>query len=323
MCSRSRAALLGTVVSGLFALSATAGATDDPARDEARKLAYAGVAAYQATEYQTASDKLEKAFAMLPAPSVGLYSARALAKLGKLTEAAARYRQISQLVITAGERNVQEVARKNAAADLAALIPLIPGLRIQIEGATVGEVQVVLDGNIVSESELAAEIELDPGTHELQGRRGTRVFKSTIELHEAEHSSAVLRFPADDVPALIPTPPSRYTADSAPSPGHPPSSLRTAGWVGLAAGSGGLVLSGVGLLVALGAKPGGCTNHVCGGAVSSYNTWRAVSTVGFYGGAVLGVAGATLLLAAPKSNSNEQALMLTVRANGASLSGSF
>src|SRR3954468_9935141 len=104
----SRGLLFGTVISGLLMLQTSARAANDPARDEARKLAYAGVAAYQASDYKTASDKLERAFGMLPAPSVGLYSARALVKLGKLTQAAARYRQLSQLVITAGERNVQE-----------------------------------------------------------------------------------------------------------------------------------------------------------------------------------------------------------------------
>jgi hypothetical protein len=320
----ARGVCFGSVIAGLLVLHAQASAADDSARTEARKLAYAGVAAYQASDFRTASEKLERAFAMLPAPSVGLYSARALVKLGKLTEGAARYRQIAQLVITAGERNVQETARQNAAAELASLTPQIPRLRVQLEGATVDQVQVLLDGNALSASDLGSEILLDPGAHELQGRRGAQVVVSKVALHEGEQASAVLLFPAPVAPSP-PTQPllARVADEPPPPPAQPSSAMRTAGWVGLGAGSGALALSGVSLLIALGDKPGGCTSHVCDGSVSGYNTWRTVSTVGFYAGVVLGAAGVTLLLAAPKSNPSAQALSLTVQASGASFTGSF
>jgi hypothetical protein len=319
--------LCGGTVSALLALHASARAADDPAREEARKLAYAGVASYQASDYQAASDKLERAFAMLPAPSVGLYSARALVKLGKWTRAAARYRQISQLVITAGERNVQEAARKSAATDLVALMPRIPGLHIQLSGASPEQVQVLVDGTTLTASELGSEILLDPGTHQLQGRRGAQVVEATVELRESAHESTVLSFPAPIQPAPQPPPqpppqPSRATpvAEQAPPP---TSTLRTTGWISLAAGGGALALSGVGVLIALAEKPGDCTDNVCAGSVSSYNTWRTVSTVGFYTGVALSAVGVTLLLTAPKSQANAQSLSLTFQAKGASLNGAF
>ena len=54
----------------------------------ARKLAEDGVAALQNGDAATAVQKLEKAHNMLKAPSVALWSARALAKRGLLIEAA-------------------------------------------------------------------------------------------------------------------------------------------------------------------------------------------------------------------------------------------
>jgi hypothetical protein len=310
----------------LLAFAAHAKAADDPARNEARKLAYAGVAAYQASDYVSASEKLDKAFAMLPAPSVGLYSARALAKLGKLTAAAARYRQISKLVITAGERNVQEAARQDAAAELTVLTPRIPGLRIQLEGATLEQAQVTVDGSILSASELGSELLLDPGRHQLQARRGAQVVDSTVELREGAHTTVTLRLLAPEaspLPEAAPERPALLPIKTPPARPPPSTSLRTAGFAGLVAGGAALAFSGISLLIALGEKPQGCLANVCEGSVTGYNTWRTVSAVGFYTGAVLSAAGVTLLLAGPKSSSSAQSLSLTLRAGGASLHGGF
>ncbi|HEY4159182.1 MAG TPA: tetratricopeptide repeat protein, partial [Polyangiaceae bacterium] len=70
---------------------AHAQAVDDATRSAARNLASAGVQAYQANDYPAARDKLERAYQVLRAPSLGLWSARALVKVGALVEAGERY----------------------------------------------------------------------------------------------------------------------------------------------------------------------------------------------------------------------------------------
>src|SRR6185369_14754613 len=80
--------------------SATADDIDPSARSAARSLGYAGVEAFERREYGPALDKLEKAFAVLRVPSIGLWSARALARLGRLVQASERYRLVGTLPTT-------------------------------------------------------------------------------------------------------------------------------------------------------------------------------------------------------------------------------
>jgi hypothetical protein len=56
---------------------------EDPVRTEARALGSAGVQAYALKDFEMASAKLDEAFQLVPVPTLGLWSARALIKLGK------------------------------------------------------------------------------------------------------------------------------------------------------------------------------------------------------------------------------------------------
>ena len=97
-----------------LASSASGQMSDGPARAAARKLGYEGVAAYEAEHYDVASEKLEKAFAVLQAPSLGLWSARALVKQDKLLEAVERYLATSRLSLSGGDLAVQKRAKADA-----------------------------------------------------------------------------------------------------------------------------------------------------------------------------------------------------------------
>src|SRR5688572_30759640 len=90
---------------------------DDATRAAARDLGMAGVEAYQAGSYPAASEKLDKAYRTLRAPSLGLWSARALAKLGKLIEASERYLEVTRLDVASGDVAVQKQAQIDAAAE--------------------------------------------------------------------------------------------------------------------------------------------------------------------------------------------------------------
>ena len=72
------AALVVVVIAGiLLAATRESGGAQRPS---GRALAYAGVEAYAVQNYRVASEKLEESFRLLRVPSLGLWSARALAR---------------------------------------------------------------------------------------------------------------------------------------------------------------------------------------------------------------------------------------------------
>lgn len=136
-----RRVLFGVVLAwSAVAMPSFAG--DDAARATARRMATAGVEAYQRDDYATAVDKLARAYQVLPVPSIGLWLARALAKQGLLVEAAERYLEVSRLPTTTGDTAVQASAQNEAVTELQALTPRIPSVVVHVEGAKANEVQL-------------------------------------------------------------------------------------------------------------------------------------------------------------------------------------
>jgi hypothetical protein len=123
--------------SWLLAASKTARAQSASSeRVVARDLGYSGVEAYQAGKYALASERLEKAYAVLRAPSLGLWAARALAKQGRLLAAVDRYAEVIRLEISGGDEAVQRKALVDAQAELEQLRAQLPGVVIVVRGAT-------------------------------------------------------------------------------------------------------------------------------------------------------------------------------------------
>src|SRR5262245_61290417 len=111
MGSRTR----GVVVClALLACPAVASAQSDAARAAARDLGAEGVEDFQAGRFEQASTKLSQAFDILKVPTLGLWSARALVKVGKLVEASERYLSVSRLDASKGEAQVQKQAQADA-----------------------------------------------------------------------------------------------------------------------------------------------------------------------------------------------------------------
>src|SRR5262245_61208540 len=123
------------VVSSLLSTAPAGAASGQPERERARTLGYAGIRAYAAGDYPSASTQLEESYALLPVPSLGLWSARALVKLGKLIEAEQRYRGVLGLSVADDAPPVQHAARATAELELAELLPRLPALRIRVLGA--------------------------------------------------------------------------------------------------------------------------------------------------------------------------------------------
>ncbi len=294
---------------------------DESTRTAARALGTAGVEAYQANDFATATDKLEKAYGILRAPSLGLWSGRALVKVGKLVEAADRFLEVTSLQVPSGEYAVQKQAQADAASELSTLRPRIPVLRVAIEGAAPAECAVTLDGQPVSSALLAEGRLVNPGAHVVEGRRGGDVVRAEVTAAEGERPIATLKFgaaPAATAPSVTPAEPvaappvAPPPADAGPSEAS--SAQRTWGWVALGAGGVGLIVGGVTGAISLGKKgeiddSDNCQGNRCAPVekdlVDSYNSMNTVSTVGFIAGGALGALGVVLLLTAPSESATQ------------------
>jgi len=181
--------------------------TDDATRSVARDLGYQGVDAYKAGDYATAVDKLGRAFAAVRMPTLGLWLARALVQQGKLVEASERYAEVERCEVAAGQVATQKEAQSEAAAERLALVPRVPGIRIDIQGTSPSEVQVTIDGVPVPTALLGVSLPVNPGPRKIVGQRGEQVVTKDTEFAEGQSQTVVLDFGAAPVSQVNPAPP--------------------------------------------------------------------------------------------------------------------
>ena len=327
--------------------AAAAEPVDEASRAAAREIGYAGVEAYRAGDYVTANERLNKAFAILRAPSLGLWSARALAKLGRLIEAEERYLEVDRLPTSVGDEVIQAQARLDARQEALALAPRIPKVIVRVEGAAGGEVAVTIDDVPIAPVLLGESRPLNPGRHVIIAVRGTARTTLQLTLEEAARETAVLRL-VGEAPAsaaapapvavtpVLPAardpagPPDRRAGDG--SDARPRRVLATAV---LAAGGVALVAATLAGVAALDKRSdlsasGDCAGQVClnrqAGAVDSYNSLRRWSSAGFVAGAVLAATGIVILATSPRRVEGGDAtvgLRVGVVPGGAFLRGDF
>lgn len=297
---------------------------DDAARAAARKLGYAGIEAYQANDYKSALDKLDKAYRVLQAPSLGLWSARALLANGRLVEASERYLEVTRLSPHGGEKAIQDQAKADARRELEALTPRIPSLVIRLDGAFASDVKLTVDGVSIPSALVGEGRPTNPGKHRVEGVRGTERIQAEVTLQEREEKSVTLRFnPAGllggsgNGDAADPgagtgvaggagaPPPAGDTGAPGSAAKGKGSAVRTMGWVAIGIGAAG---AGVGVttsILALQKKKdieiagdciGGCKET---GRVQNFNTLRTIAIASSIGAGVLVITGVALLIAAP------------------------
>lgn len=311
--------LPGLAAAALLSLSAGAPAqdaaqtpADDAARAKARALGYAGVEAYEAGDYATASAKLEESYQLLPVPSLGLWSARALVERGRWVEAEERYRVVTASSVGANDSPVQQQAKDDAQRERTELLRRIPSLKIRVIGAPLNDVAVSVDGVAREPSSLATALLVNPGRHEISGVRGVERSQVVLVLAERTHEEVELRFHAP--PATEPSPPPvtvLRTSEPASVATPPPPvdasadvrrAVHVGGWVALGAGAAALTTSLVSYVLANQqydsferrnlCTSGGCSQD----EVDNYNTLRDVQRVSLIAGGVLSAAGVTALV---------------------------
>lgn len=276
------------LIACLLTLVAAAHAGEDE-RQRARSLGEEGDALFDRGKYEAALDRYRQAAALVDVPTLGLREARTLEKLGRLVEAAERYRKVTRTQVPAdapaGHHDAVALARE----EQAALEPRVPSLTAEFAGDR-RNLEVTLDG--APFSSLGEKHPVDPGRHRLEARRGKGVFIRDIDVSEGAAITVTIELPAES-----PAPPER-----APPPGLNPA--WPIGWTALGLGAAGLVV---------GAVTGGLAidKHdelkvACGDAldclppwhddIGTYNDLRIASAVGLYAGAALAITGIVLVV---------------------------
>ena len=309
--------LYASLLAAAMAPRALAQEIDDSTRAAARALAIEASELYANDSYEQAYDRFNRAYQLVRVPTVGLWAARSLVKLGRLVEASERFLEVSREPVADDAPPEHERAKEEAAAERQALLARIPSVRVLVEGAAPGEVFVTLNGELVPTALVGAQRPVNPGQLTVKGTRGEQVVEAAVEIREGETRDVRLVFaapPGADKPASAP-PPGRLAplAPLAPAPradydAGEGSTQRTLGYVALGLGGAGLAFGA--LFGALGLGDESDLEDACPGrrcepehhaALDAYETKRTLSTVGFASGAVFAATGAVLLLSAPSS----------------------
>jgi hypothetical protein len=251
-------------------LSSTAAlAQTDQERAAARSLATEGINAYSAGRNTEAVDKLERAYQLAPIPTIGLWSARALEKAGKLVEANERLIAVGRFQITKDESGVFAQAKTEAEQMQNSLSARVPELQIDVTHADDLQYVVELDGQALKSALLNVPFQANPGKHTVVARAGTEEVRKDVSVAERSTARVALdlggirRTPATATTAAVPpapgdsgasraeedTPNPANNADRAPQVSSGMSGKHVVGWVVLGIGGAGLVTGGV-----LGAK---------------------------------------------------------------------
>ena len=298
---------------------------DDATRAAARTMGNEGLDAYEAGRYEEAYEKLDRAYQVVHAPTLCLWSARALEKLGRLVAAAERYREVFHLHFEHGDEAIFEKAKADAASELAALEPRIPTVRVDVEGAVREDVSVSIDGVDVPTALLGAPRPVDPGAHRVEARSNGETARAEVTLREGESKPVTLRLSGAPVPPVEGGAPPEPERDA----GSSGAAQRLAGYVALGVGGVGFALGGVtgGMVLAQNSTlEEDCPDHECSpdfrDDVDQINARRTLSTIGFVIGGVAAAAGITLLATAPKRRS-EPGAALWVGPGTVNISGRF
>jgi hypothetical protein len=320
---------------GVFSLSAAVQAQviDESARAATRQMALDGIAAYKKGQFQEAYDKVHRAYSVIRVPTLGLWTARSLERLGKLVESSERYLEIARLSTEgSSDAELQEAAKKAAATERAELLPRIPKLRVVIEGVPAEGVSVTIDQKPLPAGLIGTLVPVNPGEHRVTATLGKSTAEVTVTLAEKQTEDAVLELEptaanTGGVGGEMGGPDKTNSGTTEKSSG---SVYPILGYVGIGVGGAALVGGTVFGVMAMSTRKkldaGDCKDGGCGPGehpeVDKYNKQRNFATIGIVAGSVVAAAGVTLLIVAPKSDA-EPRVGVSLGPASLSLSGTF
>lgn len=257
-----------------------------------------------------ACPKFEKALALAAQSGTKFNLADCYEKTGKLATSLTLFRQVEDATRQAGQAERSTVAKKRADA----LEPRVPTVLVRAPWwASTPRASITFDGRQISPGELDKPIRVDMGSHEAIARLDTSETKAQV-LVDKEGESKPLTVEAPKVAVVAaPITPAPVTEPPRDEPASRGGAQRT---VGIIVGSLGLVASGVGAVVVLGAKSSySDATSECGTTCPRDKTMEAndARESANFGGIVIGVGvaavvtGAVLFFTAPRSPSSPSA----------------
>ncbi len=173
---------------------------DDASRATVRRLADEGGKLYQDGQYAAALEKLQRAYAIYPVPSIGYYSARCLEALGRWVEASERYVEVTRLDIPATAAEVHRKAQANAIEARDKLLPRIPRLQVNVKGAAPEDVSIKIDDVTLKPAQVGLARPADPGEHVIVADRWGDVLERRAILEEGGLRTVDLVFEVREPP---------------------------------------------------------------------------------------------------------------------------
>jgi hypothetical protein len=171
-------------------------------KEAARRKAGEAVELYESGRYEDAIARFREAEALFEAPQHKVYIARALAKLGRVSEALALYEAIVAQALPVGAPQSMRKAQAAALDERDELRRRVAQLAIEIRGVGVAQAQVLVDGLPVPASELDRVV-LPEGEHEIVASApGAVEARQRLTLAGGASTRVVL----DLVPASTPPP---------------------------------------------------------------------------------------------------------------------
>jgi len=165
---------------------------DDQLRATARALADEGMSFFEKKQYADALDRFDRAAAIIQAPTITLHAARALDKLGRLVEAAERYRTCINTPLEDKAPEAFRAAQEAARSELQALTPRIPSIEIAIKGPGADEAVITLDGKPVPKALIGVKTLVNPGEHKIGAMTDTHADVEEVSITEKQSSRVVL-----------------------------------------------------------------------------------------------------------------------------------
>jgi hypothetical protein len=273
--------------------------------DLARSVAVTGREAFNSGDYETALALFRRAYALYPAPTVVLYEARTLEKMGLLIEAVDAYARTATIPVSAASPAQFAEAAEQAREEGDALRARIPTLVLELRGAspTEPDLTVKINGAEQDPSRLGRAQRLNPGTYRLEASVGARrqaVVEVTLVPGQSRRVELNLVDVGPGVGVSLDVPAGAVAAE--------PTSSRPVPMLAYVAGGVGVVGVGAGIITGLMANSKYeeaerlCEDHRCAAgtsgldAVDGFRTWRMVSSISYGVGAVGIAAGVVLWL---------------------------
>jgi len=183
----------GVLVSAmLYAAPVGAQPVDDQMRATARALADEGMTFFEQKKYAEALDRFDRAVTIIQAPTITLHAARSLDKLGRLIEAAERYRTCINTPVDDKSPEAFRLAQEAARNELQVLTPRIPSIEIAVQGPGAAEAVVILDGKTVPKALIGVKTLVDPGDHKIGAMTETHADLEEVSITEKQTSRVVL-----------------------------------------------------------------------------------------------------------------------------------